>query len=134
MGKHLTSYTAGFKLKVVAFALEHSKRAARRHYNVDKKCVRRWCNQKDALASMNKTRRAFCGMLQPLYVDVNRPFKVEFRRCYTEWMAISLGIVAKSFKVTGISNKLDGTEDDLVWERVLEQPDSSTEDSSSDQE
>lgn len=61
MGKHLNSYTAGFKLKVVAYALEHGKRAAGRQFDVDEKCVRRWCDQKDALASTSKTKRVFHG-------------------------------------------------------------------------
>ncbi|KAG0416940.1 hypothetical protein HPB47_006038, partial [Ixodes persulcatus] len=36
------------------------------------------------------------------------------------WGAISFNIVAKSYKLTGISNKLDGTEDDLIWDRDAE--------------
>ncbi|KAK8780342.1 hypothetical protein V5799_018318 [Amblyomma americanum] len=74
------------------------------------------------------------GVLQPLDVSVNRPFKVEFRMQYSEWMAngnhdetptgrlkrallatvlgwilsawnsVSTNIVTQSFKVTGISN------------------------------
>ncbi|KAG0418498.1 hypothetical protein HPB47_004846 [Ixodes persulcatus] len=36
------------------------------------------------------------------------------------WGAVSFNIVEKSFKVTGISNKLDGTEDDLIWDRDAE--------------
>ncbi|EEC18625.1 POGO family transposase, putative [Ixodes scapularis] len=268
MGKHLNSYTAGFKLKAVASALEHGKRAAGRRYDVDEKCVWHWCDQKDGLASTNKTRHAFhakprkfpnlenklfsyveevrndgkrvpaeefprgiiaraqekrrmdeelvadwlknvrgnrsgamlvnkslleldsfcshltekvkvelhkkhtdlavipgglTGMLQPLRVSVNRPFKVEFFRCCTKWMAsenhqtptgrlkiaslstvagyiatawnsVPLNIAPKSFRVTRISKNLDGTEDDLVWECVSEEPDSGAADSLSDEE
>ncbi|KAG0422856.1 hypothetical protein HPB47_001347 [Ixodes persulcatus] len=62
-------------------------------------------------------RKVYIGQLpmQPLDVSVKRPFKVKFRRCYTEWMASGnhektlTERVAKSFKVTGISNNLDGT-------------------------
>ncbi|KAM7312951.1 pogo transposable element with KRAB domain [Ixodes scapularis] len=61
MGKHLNSYSAGVKLKVEAYALDHGKRAAGRQFEVDEKCVRCWCDQKDALASTSKTRRAFRG-------------------------------------------------------------------------
>lgn len=61
MGKYLNSYTAAFKLKVVEYALEHGKRAAGRHFDVDEKCVRRWCGQKEHLASASSTRRAFRG-------------------------------------------------------------------------
>lgn len=61
MGKHINSYTAGFKLKVVEFALDHGKRAAGRKFDVDEKCVRRWCNQKDALKTTSSKRRAFRG-------------------------------------------------------------------------
>lgn len=32
---------------------------------------------------------SFTGMLQPLGVNTNRPFKAEFRRQYAEWMANS---------------------------------------------
>lgn len=36
------------------------------------------------------------------------------------WAAISTGMVTKSFKVTGISNALDGTEDDYVCNRLMD--------------
>lgn len=72
--------------------------------------------------------------------------KAEFRRQYSEWMAsrentdrttkegvtsagllldfkrlacVSTDIIVKSFKVTGISNAMDGTEDDWINERAL---------------
>ncbi|KAG0444916.1 hypothetical protein HPB47_013233 [Ixodes persulcatus] len=36
------------------------------------------------------------------------------------WGIVSFNIVEKSSKVTGIFNKLDGTEDDLIWDRDAE--------------
>ena len=61
MGKYLNSYTAGYKLKVIEYALEHGKRAAGRKFDVDEKCVRRWCAQKEALRNTNSNKRAFRG-------------------------------------------------------------------------
>ena len=101
-------------------------------------------------------------MLQPLDVCINRPFKAEFRRCYSEWMAgghhektptgrlkraslqvcawilsasraVSFETVAKSFKVTGISNCVNGTEEDRLWEDA-EARSSENEDSNSEME
>ncbi|KAH8038625.1 hypothetical protein HPB51_002749 [Rhipicephalus microplus] len=63
MGKHLNSYTAGYKLKVVEFALEHVKRSTGRKCNADEKCVRRWCAQKNELQNTNSKKCPFRGKL-----------------------------------------------------------------------
>lgn len=85
------------------------------------------------------------SVLQPLDVSVNKPFKQHIRQSYSEWMAnseheytpggkikkptlnqmcewilsawrsISPAIVERSFKKTGISNSLDGSEDDACF-------------------
>ncbi|KAH7948520.1 hypothetical protein HPB52_024077 [Rhipicephalus sanguineus] len=63
------------------------------------------------------------SVLQPLDVCINRPFVMEFRQCSTEWMAsgnhettLTVETIAKSFKVMGLSNVMDGIEDDQLWE------------------
>uniref|UniRef100_A0A131XQ93 Putative pogo transposable element n=1 Tax=Hyalomma excavatum TaxID=257692 RepID=A0A131XQ93_9ACAR len=86
------------------------------------------------------------SQLQPLDVCVNKPFKDAVRRCYAEWMrsgepavtptgrlkraspatickwivdawaSIPEDLVRRSFKKCGISNALDGTEDEYLWD------------------
>ena len=85
------------------------------------------------------------SILQPLDVAINKPFKDRMRLKWSEWMAtgepvltkmgrrkkvdlpticnwilqswedIPEDVVRRSFLKTGIANKLDGTEDDLIW-------------------
>ena len=43
----------------------------------------------------------------------------------TAWKAISESIVVRSFKKCCISNALDGSEDDIVWEDDVEGKDDS---------
>lgn len=52
---------AGFKLKVVDYALEHGNRAAGRHFGVAEVRVRYWRKQHDKLRATNRERRAFRG-------------------------------------------------------------------------
>lgn len=73
MGKY-NSYTAGFKLKVIAFAEQHGNRAAERQFSVSEKLVRGWRKIKDKLKDTNVSRRAFrgakCGKYPEVDVDV----------------------------------------------------------------
>ena len=85
-------------------------------------------------------------MLQPLDKCINKPFKNKVRSQYQAWMVLTGGtytpsgkkrapskelvlqwihkawqeipadLVPNSFKSCGISNALDGTEDEAVWE------------------
>lgn len=86
------------------------------------------------------------SILQPLDVCINKPFKDKFRKKYSDWMAfgehsftpagkmkkpsvqnildwinqawdeVETDTIQKSFKKCGISNNMDGTKDDLVWD------------------
>jgi hypothetical protein len=55
-----SSYTAGFKLKVIEYAEKHGNRAAGREFTMSEFNVRYWRKQKDALLqTTNKSRKAF---------------------------------------------------------------------------
>lgn len=86
------------------------------------------------------------SILQPLDVCVNRPFKAALKQLYTEWMAadnhtltptgriqrpevqllcswiltawnrIPGDLIRKSFRKCSISNAMDGSDDDILWE------------------
>ena len=94
------------------------------------------------------------SQLQVLDVVVNKPFKDNLRKRYTEWLlsddhaltptgklqkpavrllctwilqawdAISQESIVHGFKKCCISNALDGSEDDILWEGLVEHHDS----------
>ena len=43
------SYTAAFKLRLIAYAVSHGNRAAGRQFSIDESCVRRWRSQHERL-------------------------------------------------------------------------------------
>ena len=85
-------------------------------------------------------------MLQPMVLSINKPFKDRLRQQYLTWIAdpargltetgkiksaapsevarwvsaawkaIAESIIVRSFKKCCISNALDGSEDDILWE------------------
>ncbi|KAH9379826.1 hypothetical protein HPB48_010401 [Haemaphysalis longicornis] len=61
MGRRFRSFTAAFTLQVIEYAEEHGKREAGCKFDMDEKRVRYWIKQKDALATTNRSRKAFRG-------------------------------------------------------------------------
>lgn len=57
-----TAYEAGFKLKVVAFALETNNSVAARRFSVNEKQVRMWRKNQAALKKMPKHKKAARGL------------------------------------------------------------------------
>lgn len=57
-GQTRRSYEAIFKLKVIAFAEEHSNKAAEREFTVSEKVIRGWRKKKTELQEMPRTKRA----------------------------------------------------------------------------
>jgi transposase-like protein len=56
-----SSYSAGFKLKVIDHAKEYGNWAAGHEFSVTEFNVRYWRKQKLALQNTNKSRKAFRG-------------------------------------------------------------------------
>ena len=125
-------YSASFKLQVVKFASDNSNNsAASRKFGIDEKLVRDWRRKIDNIKSLPKTKCADRGR------KCQWP---ELEKKVVEWveenrksgLAVTRNLIrlhAKKPVKCGISNALDGTEDDLVWEeeedssQVEEEPD-----------
>ena len=73
-----SSYDAGFKLRVIAFAENTNNYAAGREFGVSEKLIRDWRKQVDVLREMPKTKRARRGDHQ-----VNFP---ALEACLYEWI------------------------------------------------
>ncbi|KAJ8358118.1 hypothetical protein AAFF_G00032710 [Aldrovandia affinis] len=56
------------------------------------------------------------SQLQVLDVVVNKPFKYHLRKRYTEWLLAES--IVNGFKKCCISNAMDGSEDDVLWEEA----------------
>ena len=56
-GTPRASYTAGFKLRVVSYAVDHGNRAAGKKFSVDERCFRKWQAQREKLTNTQKMKR-----------------------------------------------------------------------------
>ena len=111
---------------------------------------------KDINSKMVVIPAGMTSQLQPLDVSVNKPFKDHVRAKYEEWILsdnlpltksgkikkapaaemarwiseawkdVSPGIIQKSFQKCCVTNALDGSEDDLLWEEDSNEHDSSS--------
>ena len=136
-------YTAQFKLRVVQFAEKSSNSKAGREFGVHEKLIRDWRRNVDKLQSMPRKKCADRGKkcYWPALEDEVAKWVTEQRQDgYIEktftpagnmraallttvcewvkdtWQNIPSEMVVRSFKKCGISNAMDGTEDDmLIW-------------------
>jgi hypothetical protein len=115
MGKKKASYTAEFKLKVILYADENGKLSAAQQLDVAPKYVRTRCYQKNCPFKKNITWQysEWLRMAQHLLAPTRR-----LKRPVNEFCGLKLLIpahlISKDFKVMGISNALDVTEDSYV--------------------
>ena len=142
-------YSASFKLQVVKFASDNSNNsAASRKFGIDEKLVRDWRRKIDNIKSLPKTKCADRGRKCQWPELKKKVVEWVKEKTFTpggqlraaslvtvcqwvkeSWQELSKEMVERSFKKCGISNALDGTEDDLVWEeeedssQVEEEPD-----------
>jgi hypothetical protein len=101
------SYTAKFKHEVIRCAEENGNRKAAAIFGVNESNVRLWRKHKAAISGCDAA-----------------PSEVA-RWVSAAWKAIPESIIVRSFKKCCISNALDGTEDDIVWEDDVEVKDDS---------
>ena len=70
-GSPRTSYTASFKLRVVAYAVDEGNRAAGKQFGVDKSCVHHWRLQGENLLKTPRNKRAQC-FRRPAFPDLEK--------------------------------------------------------------
>ena len=69
MSSRRNSYTANFKLQVVAFAETTNNSIAARRFSVHEKQVTEWRKKQNALSEMPKAKKAACGR-RPMYPEL----------------------------------------------------------------
>jgi transposase-like protein len=106
------SYTAKFKREVIRCAEEKGNRKAAAIFGVDESNVRLWRKHKTGITGCEASRRKLEKSEVACWVSA-------------AWKAIPESIFVRSFKKCCVSNAMDGSEDDIVWEEDFEDKDDS---------
>ncbi|KAH8035938.1 hypothetical protein HPB51_013479 [Rhipicephalus microplus] len=143
MGRY-ASFTAAFKLKALDYALEHGNHAAGRHFGIDEIRIRYWKKQRDMLMTTNSMRWAFRGPKSGKFPDIEKAVLEYVKDMRKDGYAVSLDMIraqtcsfleawnshkgqprqfrlddkllGAEWTVAGISNALNGMEDDPLWD------------------
>jgi hypothetical protein len=85
-----SSYTAGFKLKVIEYTEKHGNRVADHEFTVSEFSVRYWRKQKDAvLQTTNKSRKAFRGPKSGKFPELEDEILEYVRGLYNSIVGVS---------------------------------------------
>ena len=91
----MKSYTAGFKLKVVAFADAHSKKAAAKEFRVDRRRVQEWSSKREELKKLVKSaKKSQGGGRKVAYQDI----EVKLLRWMSERREEGVRVTSKALK------------------------------------
>ena len=78
------NYTVAFKLKVVEYTQDHSKRETSKMFGIDRKRVQDWCKQKEDLCGAGRSaKRLKGGGAKPLFTPIEEQL-VQFIRSKRE--------------------------------------------------
>ncbi|KAG7161855.1 Pogo transposable element-like 61, partial [Homarus americanus] len=109
-------YEACFKLKVIAYAQSHNNCAASREYGVTEKMVRDWRSKEHLLRSMPRNKCAMRRGTAHWPILEKHAVDMVHEQRQNGYIVSRNMILIKSFKKCGISNSMDGMEDDMLWE------------------
>lgn len=85
-----TSYTAGFKFKAIAHALENGNHTSGRHSAIDEVCSHYWRWQHEKLKAISKICRAYCQLKTGHYLQVEITTLEHVRRLESDGCAVSI--------------------------------------------
>ncbi|CAG8501651.1 17210_t:CDS:2 [Dentiscutata heterogama] len=105
--------------------------ATSRHFVIDQSMVSQWISNKEKLKNANSSNRCVGARRASFYPEaeeelvkwLNELHLAKIAVTAEVWADISVEMVIKSFKKCGISNELDGTEDDLLYNSNKENDD-----------